>query len=307
MVPRRAAALDELQRDALGRLLVDHRPHVVVDAAVALEELEPEGPDPVDVAVDDDVAFEHDAAQLVVRVARLDLERRARVALEVAHLLGLGERPRPHLRRVAVAGRAHDVPERHEVRPAAPAVRRADHGPLLAEEREHLLVGHLDLVAPAHGRSTLRAQRSFATAWRTASRASSGSSTAASPASASTRRTSQSVPLNGIATTTAPSASSAVTDSSSRAHRARSGEYQTRAIREAGTSPVRGQPSTSPSASISGRGSNVSSSTSASLIRSRRKWRRRSLSTSTAATYQPSRPLKSAYGSIVRALRTSSS
>ena len=42
VVPRRPAGLDELHRDPLGRLLLDHRAHVVVHAAVAREQLEPE-------------------------------------------------------------------------------------------------------------------------------------------------------------------------------------------------------------------------------------------------------------------------
>ena len=45
---------------------------------------------------------------------------------------------------------------------------------------------------------------------------------------------------------------------SSRAQRARSGEIQTRARRDVGTSPVRGQPSTSAAGSTSGRGSKLS-------------------------------------------------
>ena len=64
---------------------------------------------------------------------------------------------------------------------------------------------------------------------------------------------------NPRSTTTAPSSSSSVIRRSSRAQRARSGEIHTRARREAGTSPVRGQPSTSAAGSTSGRGSNDSS------------------------------------------------
>ena len=54
---------------------------------------------------------------------------------------------------------------------------------------------------------------------------------------------------------TEPSASSWATRRCSRAQRARSGEIHTRATREASTSPVRGQPSTSAAGSTSGRGS----------------------------------------------------
>ena len=67
--------------------------------------------------------------------------------------------------------------------------------------------------------------------------------------------------------------SSSTTVRSSRAQRARSGEIHRRARREAGTSPVRGQPSTSAAGSTSGRGSKRSSVTVAALMRSRRKWR----------------------------------
>ena len=107
-------------------------------------------------------------------------------------------------------------------------------------------------------------------------------------------------------TTTAPSSRSPVTVRSSRAHRARSGEIHTRARRDAGTSPVRGQPSTSAAGSTSGRGSNASSVTAADLKRSSRKWRTSSREGSNVATYQPSRPLISAYGSTVRVENSSS-
>ncbi len=90
---------------------------------------------------------------------------------------------------------------------------------------------------------------------RTASRASAGSSTTASPASFKVSRTSQSTPANPSSTITAPSESSATTERSSRAQRARSGEIQTRARLEAGTSPVRGHPPASAAGSTSERGS----------------------------------------------------
>ena len=67
-------------------------------------------------------------------VAGLDLQRAARLALEVAHLLGLRVRPRPAL---AVA---HHVPERHQVRPAVAADVAQVSVRSLVEEREHLLV-----------------------------------------------------------------------------------------------------------------------------------------------------------------------
>ena len=95
-------------------------------------------------------------------------------------------------------------------------------------------------------------------------------------------------------------ARSSTTRRASRAQRARSGETHTRALREACTSPVRSQPSTSAAGSTSGRGSNVSPVTVTRLIRSRRKWRIASRSGSNDATYQPSRPFVSAYGSTRR-------
>ena len=61
---------------------------------------------------------------------------------------------------------------------------------------------------------------------------------------------------------------------------------RTGARREAGTSPVRGQPSTSAAGSTSGRGSNRSSVTLADLIRSSRKWRTLSREGSKLARYQ---------------------
>ena len=59
----------------------------------------------------------------------------------------------------------------------------------------------------------------------------------------------------------------------SRSQRARSGEIHTRATRDAGTAPVRGQPSRSAVGSTSGRGSNVLREIFARLMRSSRKWR----------------------------------
>jgi len=61
---------------------------------VARHEPEPEVGDALGVALDHHVALEHDAAQLGVPVAPgLDLDRRARVALEVLDLLRLAEGP----------------------------------------------------------------------------------------------------------------------------------------------------------------------------------------------------------------------
>src|SRR4051794_25816677 len=90
--------------------------------------------------------LEHHPAQLEVGLTGLDLQRAARVALEVADLLRLGVGPRPAL---AVTD---DVPERHQMRPAVAADRRAGERPLLLEEGDDLRLGHRDLAALAHPR-----------------------------------------------------------------------------------------------------------------------------------------------------------
>jgi hypothetical protein len=98
VVPRRSRPRPELQRDALGRLLEHHGADAVVQLArvvgpVAQEQLGAELGDALGLAVHGDVALQHHATQLLVLLARLDLQGRARVALEVSHLLGLRERP----------------------------------------------------------------------------------------------------------------------------------------------------------------------------------------------------------------------
>src|SRR4051794_29766761 len=275
----------ELERDALGRL----GRRDVPAAAVARGQLGPYAGDNLGLAVDRRRALEHHPAQLVVRVAGLDLQRAARVALEVAHLLRLRVRPRPAL---AVA---QHVPERHQVGPAVAAGRGdGEHSPGI-EERGHLRVAHGDRGAPVHA----EVAKSRSAAASTASRASCGSSTTASPASLSTSRTRKSVPLNVISTTIPPSSRSAITVRCSRAQRACSGEIRTRATREPPTVPVRGQPPTSATAFRPSRGWKRSSSAVARLMRSSRKCL--SCVSSHPATYhQPSRPLINAYGSTTR-------
>ncbi|MDQ3239796.1 MAG: hypothetical protein M3Q43_00070, partial [Actinomycetota bacterium] len=88
---------------------------------VAAHQLQPEAGDPLVVALELDVALEHRPAQLAVLLTGLDLERRVGGALEVARLLGLGERPGQH-----VPSLGH-VPERHQVRSAVRPDRRAGH------------------------------------------------------------------------------------------------------------------------------------------------------------------------------------
>src|SRR3954453_19125934 len=73
VVPRRAAPFAELQRDALGRLLLERRAHlwrrVALGVAVAARELHADARDGLDVAVDRRLALQHHAVQLVVDVA----------------------------------------------------------------------------------------------------------------------------------------------------------------------------------------------------------------------------------------------
>src|SRR3954447_15647240 len=158
VVPGRPVGLGELQRHALGRLLRGHLEELVrVDARarIAGRELGAEAGDGVPVAVDPGLGLQHHPAELVVVVAGLDLERGPRVALEVADLLGLRVGPGPD------RAFARHVPERHEVRPAVAAERRAGDHALLGEEGGDLVVAHADLVPAAHGagRLTCRAVR----------------------------------------------------------------------------------------------------------------------------------------------------
>src|SRR5205823_7262534 len=85
MVPAGAAQLDELEPHALLRLPVDHRRDLHRQLArrgpagrrcVAPEDLLPERGHDLELAVDDHIALEHHAPQLLILLARLDLQRR---------------------------------------------------------------------------------------------------------------------------------------------------------------------------------------------------------------------------------------
>ena len=175
VIPARGLADRELHRDPLRRLSLDVGARLLVEvgAAVPLRDLRADPRDQREVAMDAALALEHHAAQLVVRVAGLELQRAARVTLEVAHLLRLRVRPRPAL------ALAHHEPQRHQVRPGVAPHRGAGDDALIGDERGGLVGRHRDLAAAAHelGASSRSAAAS------TASRASAGSSTAASPAS----------------------------------------------------------------------------------------------------------------------------
>src|SRR2546423_5811057 len=153
VVPADDPGRDEAQADALRRLLLDGVAAVgrQLAAAVAGEQRHAVLRHAVRVPLHVDVALEHGAAQLVVLDPVLDLERRARVALEVPRLLRLRVGPPTEL------GPVGDVPERHQVRAAVRPQRGAAHDHLLVEERAQLLVAHPDLVASRrHGRRSLR-------------------------------------------------------------------------------------------------------------------------------------------------------
>src|SRR2546423_1156293 len=153
VVPADHGGRDEAQADALRRLLLDRVADLrrQLAAAVAREQRHAVLRHLARVALHVDVALEHDAAQLVVLDAVLDLERRARVALEVPRLLRLRVGPTAQLRPLV------DVPEGHQVRAAVRAERGAAHDHLLVEERLQLLLAHADLVASRrHGRRSLR-------------------------------------------------------------------------------------------------------------------------------------------------------
>ena len=155
VVPARDRPHHELQTHPLPRLRtqvlrVDRR------AGVALEDLDAELEHVL--AVDDRLGLQHHAPQLVVGVAGLDLQRAARVALEVADLLRLRVRPRPQL---AVADH---VPERHQMRPAVAAERGAGDHALVVEEGRDLLGRHRDLRPTAHAARAMRFSAASSTA-----------------------------------------------------------------------------------------------------------------------------------------------
>src|SRR6267142_4466552 len=149
MVPRDDARRREAEHDALGRLLEDAGARLGGQrgARVAGHQPEPELAHARGIALDRDVAFEHRAAQLAVRVASgLDLHGRARVALEVPDLLRLAVRPGQE--REALA----HVPERHEVgAPVRPDGRAGQHA-LLVEEARQLRLRHGDVAASGRHR-----------------------------------------------------------------------------------------------------------------------------------------------------------
>ncbi len=220
----------------------------------------------------------HDLAAEVGDDFEVAVEHARRTRAHAAQLLVLSRRPRPGSSRAgrargsgpsatwrtsrptAAARARRSAPRAARTRAASGAaatrpVRGAGHRPLMREERCDLALAHPDLRRDgSRRRSVFRPRRACElgddAAW-TALRASSGSRTAASPASLRISRTSQSTPAKLSSTTTEPSGHSSTTRRDSRAQRARSGEIQTRAVREAATSPVRSQPSTSAAGSTS--------------------------------------------------------
>ena len=89
MVPADDAVGRNVRPTRLGACLRDHRLDLGADRAEALEQGHAVPRHLVGIALDLDVALHHHAAQLVVVLAVLDLERRVRVALEVLGLLRL--------------------------------------------------------------------------------------------------------------------------------------------------------------------------------------------------------------------------
>src|SRR5436309_6121754 len=94
VIPGGDALLDELERDALRRLGSDRLEEIRTATAVALEQRRAEPRHLLEAAVDHGLRLDHHSAQLVVLDASLDLKGGARVALEIAHLLGF--RVGPH-------------------------------------------------------------------------------------------------------------------------------------------------------------------------------------------------------------------
>ena len=210
----------------------------------------------------------------------LDLDRAARLALEVAHLLGLRVRPRPAL---AVADH---VPERHQVRPAvarrrwrrsASAPRRGTPAPPPASSRSAARRAHVARRDQALGGGQHRLARVGGLEHDRVARLLEHLAHEEVDA------------LEGDLDDDPPvRRSSARTVRCSRAQRACSAEISTRATREPPTVPVRGQPPMSAIGFRPSRGSKRSISAAARLIRSSRKWRSCPRSRSQAATYQAS-------------------
>ena len=206
----------------------------------------------------------------------LDLQRAARVALEVLDLLGLRVGPAHERRR---RGTTYQSGIRCG-QPRGPSVAqvttrsssrnaRTSSSVIWIWSRRLTRAEAIGISARARPRWRRRCAAS-----RTASRASSGSSTAASPASLRTSRTSQSAPANGSSTMTAPSASSCDDACAPRAPsgRARARSTRARARRRdlAGARPaldVGGWVDLGPRLEASRRAPRRR------LMRSRRKWR----------------------------------
>jgi len=134
MVPADDPRGREAHADPLRRLLLDHRVDVASGRPEAREQLPAVAGDLRRVALDLDVALHHHAAQLVVLLAVLDLQRRARITLEVPGLLRLPVGPAAQLDAV------DRVPERHQMRSPVRADRRAGDDAMLREELAQLVV-----------------------------------------------------------------------------------------------------------------------------------------------------------------------
>src|SRR6185312_3111432 len=84
VVPAHGAGGDEAQPNAFLGLLADHRSDLGGEVTgIALEQPKPVGLDPLRFPLDLHVAFERDAAQLLILDALLDAHGRARIPLQV--------------------------------------------------------------------------------------------------------------------------------------------------------------------------------------------------------------------------------
>src|SRR5215813_13971678 len=149
VIPGDGARGREAEHDALGRLLEHAGPRLgrELGAGVTRHQLQAELAHTRGIALDRHVALEHDTAQLAVDVtAGLELERGARIALEVTDLLRLAVRPGQ--KRVALA----EIPQRHQVRPPTGPDGRARQHALLVHEAMQLGVRHRDDAAPRRHR-----------------------------------------------------------------------------------------------------------------------------------------------------------
>src|SRR5256885_5188152 len=131
VIPGDRAGRREAKQDTLGGLLKNSgaRLRRKVSARVAGHQLEAELANALGVALDRDVALEHRAAQLAVRVAAcLELHGGTPVALEVPDFLRLAVRPGQQ------GGSVAHVPKRHQVRASARPHRPAREHALLVEK-----------------------------------------------------------------------------------------------------------------------------------------------------------------------------